>query len=771
MKINFLRTFVKCCFISFVGYQAYLYACASDWGYYYNSIFSPEIASNTNTYTPLFYDDAFLFYNNSYIDRESYNYENKDISDWENYLGKNLSQKAIKYFMYDKESALADISKYNASSDKNRVRLSQYSPSNSNQKVQNFFTFLGIARGNEHITNATYDPWDYENRKIETTQQNEINKVEKLYNSIQENDSFFANRIWFQLVRLKFYSNNRSSVISFFNETQNIQPKNSLYYRALHYVAGAYIAQKNYAKANAILAKLFNTEPQLIQSTIFEYKPLTDNEINKIASTLPPDEQCALWALQGYYTSEVNAMQKILSINSQSPHIDFLLTRYINKIESKINVFSYDMENINSIKAYRKFTKDIITKNFNTDWILKTAKEGKTANPFLWNVAAGYVSTFKNEYSEADFFLKKAENQAKNANQKNQALLLEVFNDVSSIQKIDNSSENKLLKKLEWLWNNLYDESYPSNQDNTLRYNYTFAFIRKYISALYETEKNTLMAEITNPEKGFFKNNNSSLAMENFLLKKDKTPWESFWAKYYNFSLGDIYESRSIYLFYEDKIDEAIASLEKTPLEDIKIYDLDGYITKKIKLSDTELPANPFNGKIKDCNDCEHAIKQKVKYTKLSFLKKVKEMQENIKQGKDVYNNALLLGNAFYNASYFGSIRAFYYNKIINEYSYIISKDHYSTLLSMENAKKYYLLAQKNAQTDEQKAKIAYMLAKVERNEYYNEEYYYKGENEADENKAFRNWKGFQELKKYPNTQYYKEVIKECEYFKKVVKK
>ena len=118
------------------------------------------------------------------------------------------------------------------------------------------------------------------------------------------------------------------------------QSKNSLYYRALHYVAGAYIAQKNYAKANAVLAKLFNTEPQLIQSTIFEYKPLTDNEINKIASTLPPDEQCALWALQGYYTSEVNAMQKILSINSQSPHIDFLLTRYINKIESKINVFN-----------------------------------------------------------------------------------------------------------------------------------------------------------------------------------------------------------------------------------------------------------------------------------------------------------------------------------------------------------------------------------------------------------------------------------------------
>src|SRR5690606_14267567 len=69
----------------------------------------------------------------------------------------------------------------------------------------------------------------------------------------------------------------------------------------------------------------------------------------------------------------------------------------------------------------------------------------------------------------------------------------------------------------------------------------------------------------------------------------------------------------------------------------------------------TELYGNPFNGTIKDCHDCDHAAPQPVKYTKLSFLEKMLEMKTKLKSGQDVYNNALLLGNAFYNMSYYGN--------------------------------------------------------------------------------------------------------------------
>ena len=91
----------------------------------------------------------------------------------------------------------------------------------------------------------------------------------------------------------------------------------------------------------------------------------------------------------------------------------------------------------------------------------------------------------------------------------------------------------------------------------------------------------------------------------------------------------------------------------------------------------------------------------------------------------------------------------------------------------MTHAKKYYQIAQQHASTDEQRAKIAYMLAKVERNEFYNKQYYSEGkiygvspwENEI----AFKDWQGFKELRKYPHTQYYKDVIRECGYFRKVI--
>ena len=71
-----------------------------------------------------------------------------------------------------------------------------------------------------------------------------------------------------------------------------------------------------------------------------------------------------------------------------------------------------------------------------------------------------------------------------------------------------------------------------------------------------------------------------------------------------------------------------------------------------------------------------------------------------------------------------GIVRFFYYNSIIDEYSYRVSPEYWDVLLNMKQAKKYYLLAKEYASNDEQKARIIYMLAKVERNEYYNKNFF-----------------------------------------------
>lgn len=773
MKKTFLKIFASLSLLSIGAYGAYLYACADDgWGFG-NSLFAPEIMVKKPAYKPLFFDSSNLFYQGDYIDRASGDYSHTDLEQWKQYLGKTFWKEGIQYFMYDKNS-LADIHKYNASPDKAKVSLSQHTPKVDDKRLRNFFSFLAIARGNEHITNVTYDPWDYDSHKVERTQQNEISKAESLYRkALADKDVFFANRMWFQVARLKFYSYDRGSVITFFNDTQEKQPKNSLYYRALHYVAGAYIAQKNYAKSNALLATLASAQPEQMTTFTYEYHPLTDRQVSQIATTLSQQQQCALWAMQGYYTDEVTAIEHIRAIDPFSSQVDFLLTRYINRIEDKVNVFGEYGEKIKSAADYHQHTQALLNRNFRTDWLIEVAQEGKVASPYLWKVAAAYILIFKKDNQEARILLQQAEKIAKDTPQQAQIRLLDIFNEVTALERITPADEERLLKRLEWMWNS----SLLKSDKEQMRSFYLFSFVRYYLSALYKEENNTLMAELLSPTLGYYDSLQQSVTMENLLLKKEKTPWEAFWTDNYRFSLGEIYESRAIYAFYQGDINKAILELEKAPLENVREYDSNSgkMVTKKRKISQAVLPANPFNGYIKDCNDCQHQAKQRVTYTTLSFLKKVKEMQEKIAQGEEIYNNALLLGNAFYNASYFGSIRAFYCNRILNEYGGLgVNRENYERLLSMKNAEKYYLIAQQHAKDDEQRAKIAYMLAKVERNNYYNQVYFYQDRwygVESDEI-AFKDWEGFRELReRYAHTQYYKEVIKECEYFRKTVRK
>ena len=733
MKKTFLKNCAKLCLLIAAAYGTYLYACIDGFmGYDYNSAFSPEVTVSQKSYTPLFYDSDYLFYGNNYIDEQSRDFSQTDIQSWSEYLVKALTKEKIKYYLYDKE-ALKEIH--------------QSAP--SDKKVQRFFSLLAIARDNEAITNVSYNRWDYDSRKVAYTQQAEISKAETLYqDALKDKDEFFAHRMWYQLMRLKFYSAERASVIDYFMQTEATQPRTDLYYRGMHYVAGAYIAQKNYAKSTPLLAQIFNKVPSLRQTVTYEYRPLSAEQLHKLSAGLSTQEQCALWAMDGYYNSEKDAIEKILALDSQSPYVDFLLSRYVNRLEAKVNIYGSYGEPISSYKAYHQHTQAVATQDYPTDWILTTAKDKKVANPYLWQVAAGYVSSFRNEFNEALTFLSKAEKMADNPAKKAQVRLIGLLNEVAALERITPQAEQKLLKDLPWLW----DYKAPEGQE-ALRSGYALVFIGKYLSMLYKAENNPIMAELTYSVKGYYRKEAQTAAMEQFLQKKDKTPWETFWAKKYQYTLNDIYENKAIYAFYEDQITEAIALMKKTPQE------------KAI------LPANPFNGKIRDCADCEHALPKKVKYTKLSFLEKVKEMEDKIAKRDDPYNNALLVGNAFYNASYFGSVRFFYLNPIIDEYGYRVSAEHWDVLLNMKQAKKYYLLAKEHASNDEQRAKITYLLAKVERNEYYNKNFFCKEEytRESLDTGLHYRWDAFEELRRYAHTKYYQEVIAECGYFRKFV--
>lgn len=754
------------------GYGVYVYACAGgEWGSSFASLFSPEITVNNKEYEPFFYDDYTIFYNGYSIQNSTELFKQENITAWTSYLRK-YTPETVEYFLYDDEinDALKNISKAkNAEAEFNKYPF-KFNLDTSDEKTAKFVLFMLVARGIETYSNQTYDYWDYDNRKQLNTDTDLITKTEHVYKKdVVQNDEFLKNRIWFQLIRSKFYSSDRSSVITFFNTTNQNQPKNNLYYQALNYVGGAYKSLQNYEKANTTFAQVFSQCKPLMASALFDYKPLETAAFNaSVQQAGNQNTKEVLYALQGYYTNQFSAMQELYKLNPNSPHIDFLLSRWVNINEQSINIYNtYEQLDIDA-KKIKKELKDKINAS-ELKWINDVANDTKVHNPYIWKATAAYFNTLMGDYSKSDTFLKNAHGLAVNQNQKNQVRALRLFNNLLSVNEMNVAAEGKLIEDVNWLF---YEETFPEKDYvREGRIDYLQNFTKKYISALYKNQGNNLMAELTYSIKGFYKNQQQSVAMEKLLLSNTRTAWQDIFVGIYPYKLADIYESRGIYLFYQDKIDEAIVEFEKiTPFEN-KTYnwEKERYETEMVDYKTVQFPGNPFNGKIKDCNDCDHAAKQSVKYSQIDFLNKVKEMKAKIAAGEDVYNNALLVGNAFYNISYFGNGRFFYYNNIINEYGNSISNEHSKMLYSMENARKYYNLAKNAAENNEQKAKISYLLAKTQRNDFYYTRYFstttYWG---YPEGPVIQKWQGFIDLKNnYSDTKYYQDVIAECGYFRK----
>lgn len=754
MKNKLLKILSIGSFATIFGFGIYAYGCAIDWwGPGDNSIFSPQITVKNENYEPFFYDSYNKFYDGYRINQTKLNLQS--VKDWTEYLEK-YNTDVVTYYLFHKEikDKIHEISKWKDNKSAFQQIKFQHNLDLNDQKTQNFLSFIFISRGNEVYSNQSYDYWDYDNYKPERSDQDFVKRIEDLYNEIDDSkDTFYKNRIWFQVLRAKFYSNERTSVISFFEETSKNQEKNNLYYRGLSYVAGAYKSLGNYAKSNALFSEIFTYNEALMPSSLFDYKPLNEDSFEKSLQYITEDAvKEAAYALQGYYTNSFATLQHLYEKNPKSKQLDFLLSRWININEQTFNIYSY----YGKRDVYPSKTKNEIKSKINPDevnWLNHVVDKGEVSNLYLWKSAAAYFNTLTGNYNKSHIQLQEAYILTENENEKAQLRILRLLNNLLSTEKMNAKAEAKMIEDVNWLF---YDKDNVNPTNNNRRIFYLEQFAKKYISALYLEQKNPVMAELTYSTQNFYLNKDHSKKMEKLLLSQKRTAWQDIFVGKYPYHLNDIYESRGINLFFEDKIDEAIVEFEK--------------INNQNK---AELPGNPFNGKIQDCNDCDHHAIQKVKYTKLDFLKKVKEMQENIKKDIDVFNNALLVGNAFYNASYFGNARAFYYSPIINAYGNYVSDDYEKILYGMENAKKYYDIAYKSASNNEQKAKISYMLAKVERNDFYSTSYFIPNSYYVpylDDVIAFKKWKGFEELKnKYSDTKYYQDVIAECGYFRTYV--
>lgn len=746
------RTFLRKLLIGFsrVALFVYgvIYACGGgdDWGWTFDSNFTPETFVD-KSYAPLFLSTDF-FYN--YSDHEHNSRFNDEIvSDWAKYLGASASKGSVKFFLVD--SSAKEVAKLYSYYKTNKsypisvkwakkVKLQDY-------KVKQFIEFLHYSQQIEMASVNKYEYWSYEAVQTNLFKDLEwIKSIENKYNTAK--DPFIKNRYWFQVVKAYFYSPSKQDAVNFFNKTADSQLKNTLYYRALSYVAGIEYKQKNYAKSNYLYSQVFDRCPSLRIVAAYSFHPNEQKDWNQaLAMATNNDERAALWAIQGYYGDEEKAIESIYKLKPKSQHLDYLLTRLINNQERKVDKSFQEK----TVSQNKKRTKDSIALSA-IGLVTRIAQANQTAKPYLWDVAAGYLETLNGNFSQADKNFDKAEGKMpKTLLAIRQLRLLRFVNNLSKIDQLKPSNEKTILKDLSWLYFEL-----PKEKVGDLRYENALNWSKNYLSALYHAQNNKILAELFVGKSGFYDDEKDLLAMKAFLTKPNKTGLEEIAAKVYALKLNDIIEYQAVKATFANKIPEAIGLMQQTSSKGVVLL------------------GNPFNGNIKDCHDCEHLAYQKKKYTKIEFLNSIKTMQENIDKKVEVYANAILLGNAFYNISHFGNARRFYEGKIIGSGSspYEFNDSDQAMITNCFLAQAYYSQALANAKTKEEKAKCHYMLAKCERNQYYNKKYYAVNHwwEVADDKINFLAWNGFKALEKdFSDTKYYQEVLAECGYFKTFV--
>lgn len=747
------KIFLKKYWLAFVSALAVAggiaWACAGgDWEYERPTNFT-AYGLVDSSYRPFFY--SFDFYNYIVYDAGHNNrFNSSNVRDWSSYFEYKVANEELDYLLNYASAGVADSA---AAFINGKIKVlpppvrSFKVFLNKNNKVNDFLKYLSLAKKCEKFAVIYWEPWD-ELPKPKPFADAQKVKNELLSGFDKSKDQFLKQRYWFQLVRYYFFNGPLQQSIDLFEKNSSAFSKTPVFYRTQAFAAGAYYKQKNYSKANYYYSKVYDGCNELKTVAHYSFHPQEQADWKQtLALCKDKNEQITLWQMLGvFYNDEKRSIEEIYKLNPASDKLELLLIRAINKEEVRMT----DRNNHSGNELPQLMTDPV-----NAELLELTGRIARAANtskPYLWHIAAGYLNTLNGGYETAKAYYGYAEKTvSKNAKAQMQFRLFNLMNKVALAKRIDTKFENEILNDLYWL----------SNQDpwNTeFRFVEALEWIKAAMAHKYYRQKELVKSECFKYSVSFYLNNANVEAMKAFINKPNKTAYEQLCNKLYDKSLNDLWEYQGIQFTYNDrlivdKLSDAITAFQR-----------DTANAKKW------LMGNPFNGRINDCHDCDHEAQTKVVYTKLSFVKKMKEMKDKILKGEDAYNNAMLLGNAFYNITHYGNARLFYECKVIGSsghqpFSYIDSSfDNY--VIGMQRATEYYNIALTKATNKEQQAKCHYMLAKCERNEWYNKEFY-SGKEQSESLKVdFKAWQGFKALKNYSDTRYYQDVINECGYFK-----
>jgi hypothetical protein len=641
-------------------------------------------------------------------------------------------------------------------------------------KDKDFLTYMLYARRCEPNVNWTGE-WSTPEYNLDSLEI--LKKIgDDLYNSTS--NSFMKLKYAFQMVRLAHYANNADECIRLYDQLiEPMKEKSFTRWRALAHKAGSYYMKDDALSATYFFVEVFKNCPALRTEATIGFDIEDESQFQDILGRCRDDQmKAALYAIRAIqpYSKALEDMKTIYQIDPTIDYNDLLLVREVKMLENvylraKIynygeyweydydlnpeeTLFTYDS---NYLREFRSFINIVI-------------KENKIRKPALWKLASGYLAVY-----DADFaFSEKCISDLKNMNVTDNNILksmklLQIGMDIRKLHTLDETENERIFQEFQDLTIfehnftpallkeiNLTDylnpdpdiySSYPNNQ---------FRYFLDVLSLIYKKNGNQLKVYLCNSDFESLRMD-PNLDLVNGLLdlidKKGKLPFETYLSTKAGCK-NELLEVKGTLLLQADNQKEAIKVFKSIPAE---------FLQKNFRFY---INADPFAGNLNDCLSCDDSIMEKSDFvflhclTKLQFAEKILSLKKKANgKGEKAAEANYLLGNAFYNTTDFGSAwMAYAYWRPYGSGSFDCSK-----------AQSYYEKAILLTKNIELAAKCCFMAAKCEHNSYYKREQ----KNSWDLIHIPDNYYDYQNFfkllnEKYTETEYYKEVIKECSYFR-----
>lgn len=744
----------------------------------YYSFFAPEVCKE-NTYTP-FYRTARLLYPDGKIPDTREKIDRDNIKEWSDFFKQRVSGRDLEYLVYSaNQTEIKKLVAYFESHtkiDNEELKKNSILKVNDKGKTIAFLQYLFFAKQFDYSTSALSSEWEEENNennKQSIPDSVAADKTQGKQNSVatdlpkdtikdwntyglreMEKSSFpfIRQRYLFQVIRNCYQQADYEAGVNYYQTYAGAyQEHNSIIYRTMGYAAACLYKQQLYAEANYLYALIYDQYEPMKAIAYLGFHPQEEQDWNEcINNAKNIREKTALWQLLGIYANDpLRAMKEIYTMDPSSDLMDLLLVRAVNITEEKM-LPTRDSYFFPASSTY-ELRPDSASKEF-VDFVIKTAEQQKVHKPYLWRLAAGYLLLVQKKYAAADMQLNTALSLIKN-----DSLVSDQVRSLRLISKI----QQQTIPNEDFETVVIPDLQYLDEHINQLRNGYVLEWALKRLSEKYYKAGIIDKAHLLNTEYDplFYFDEKKITKTIQFITRPDKSPFDQFLLRKYTHSLQNLYAQKAVALLYEFKLKEAITAWEYAPDQ-----------------ASEQMEGDPFTIHINDCHDCDHTQTLATPYSKMSFTKKLFELQQKIKSDPTHASQYYFeLANGYYNMTYFGNARMIYqtqmhyygqfYFPLYESASYYMGYNLRKDLpfLSCKQAEFFYKKAMELSTDKEFKAKCCFMAAKAEQNTFFiSRPKGYNGD--------FKSGNYFSLLNStYKQTKYYQEVIEECGYFKTYV--